>query len=67
MQEEQQKQEQQQKQAQQQPQKYEQRIYPVTEGINSPYSQDVYQRAFNRFLSHIKIHDKQVLLDFSRK
>lgn len=44
-----------------------QRIYPVTEGINSPKSQIVYTRSLNHFLDHIKIHDLQVLLDFSPK
>lgn len=51
------------------PPRYEQkhRIYPPTEGIDSPYTKDVYQHAFDRFLNHIKIHDLQVLLDFSPK
>lgn len=43
------------------------RIYPVTEGIPSPYTQKAYQRSFERFLNFIKIHDLQVLLDFSPK
>jgi hypothetical protein len=42
------------------------RIYEVTEGL-SPQTSVVYRRAFNRFLDHIKIHDLQVLLDFSPK
>jgi integrase len=43
------------------------RIYPVIEGIPSPYTQKAYQRSFERFLNFIKIHDLQVLLDFSPK
>jgi hypothetical protein len=43
------------------------RIYPVTEGIQSTHTADVYKRYFNHFLDYIKIHDLQVLLDFSPK
>ena len=43
------------------------RIYKVTEGIGSKKTAIVYQRSFNRFLNHIKIHDLQVLLDYSSK
>lgn len=43
------------------------KIYPVIEGIQSKKTQISYQRCFNRFLNHIKIHDLQVLLDFSQK
>jgi integrase len=43
------------------------RIYPVTEGIRSAQTADVYKRYFNHFLDYIKIHDLQVLLDFSPK
>src|SRR5919106_2059563 len=43
------------------------RIYPVTEGIGSNQTKIVYERAFNHFLDYIKIHDLQVLLDFSPK
>ena len=32
-------------------------IYEVTEGIHSPETKVVYQRVFNQFLDHIKIHD----------
>jgi integrase len=42
------------------------KIYPVTEGIDHKTGA-AYQRYFNRFLNHIKIHDLQVLLDFSPK
>ena len=42
-------------------------IYEVTEGIHSSQTNAVYQRVFNCFLDHIKIHDLQVLLDFSPK
>lgn len=42
-------------------------IYEVTRGIRSPQTQVVYQRALNRFLDHIQIHDLQGLLDFSPK
>jgi integrase len=44
-----------------------QRIYPITEGIRSIKTAIVYERCFNHFRDHIKIHDKQVLLDFSPK
>jgi hypothetical protein len=43
------------------------RIYPVTEGIQSAQTADVYERYFNHFLDHIKIHDLQALLNFSLK
>jgi integrase len=43
------------------------RIYPVTEGVQSVQTADVYERYFNHFLDHIKIHDLQLLLDFSPK
>ncbi|MGH9978904.1 MAG: hypothetical protein ACRD8Z_24185, partial [Nitrososphaeraceae archaeon] len=43
------------------------RIYPVTEGIQSAQTADVYERYFNHFLDHIKIHDLQALLDLSPK
>jgi integrase len=43
------------------------RIYPVIEGVGSKYTQVIYAGNFNRFLNHIKIHDLQVLLDFSPK
>jgi integrase len=43
------------------------RIYPITEGIQSIKSQQTYERCFKSFLNHIKIHDLQVLLDFSPK
>jgi site-specific recombinase XerC len=43
------------------------RIYEVTAGIQSKYTQVIYARNFKRFLDHIKIHDLQVLLDFSPK
>ena len=43
------------------------KIYPVIEGISSIKTRKSYQRCFNHFLNHIKIHDLQVLLDFSQK
>jgi integrase len=43
------------------------RIYPVTEGVESNQTKIVYQRLFNHFLDYVKIHDLQVLLDFSPK
>jgi integrase len=43
------------------------RIYEVTEGIQSSKTAATYTRYFNHFLNHIKIHDLQVLLDFSPK
>ena len=46
---------------------YKHRIYPITEGIPSPYTQKAYQRSLERFLDFVKIHDLQVLLDFSPK
>jgi integrase len=42
------------------------KIYPITEGVDDKTG-GAYQRYFNRFLNHIKIHDRQVLLDFSPK
>ena len=36
-------------------------IYPVTEGINSPYTRQAYKTSFNRFQRVINIHDLQVL------
>lgn len=44
-----------------------QRIYPVTEGIQSKHTRLTYQQSFDRFLNKISIHDQQVLLDFSPK
>src|ERR687892_490413 len=43
------------------------RIYPATEVIQSAQTADVYKRYFNHFLDYIKIHDLQVLLDYSPK
>jgi hypothetical protein len=43
------------------------KIFPVIEGISSKKTQISYQRCFNHFLDRIKIHDLQVLLDFSQK
>jgi integrase len=43
------------------------RIYPVTEGVDSPKTKVEYSRCLNHFLDFIKIHDYQVLLDFSLK
>lgn len=45
---------------------YKQRIFPVTEGVASQTGV-FYQRALNHFQDFIKIHDEQVLLDFSPK
>jgi integrase len=42
-------------------------IYPVTEGLKSPYTKVAYRRNFNHFLDHIKIHDLQVLLEYNPK
>lgn len=42
-------------------------IYPVTEGVKSDYTKQVYKDSFNRFLRHIKVHDLQVLIDFGPK
>ena len=42
------------------------RIFEVTEGIRSAKTAVVYQRIFKRFLNHIKIHDLEVLLDYSK-
>jgi integrase len=44
-----------------------QRIYPVTEGIQSKHTRLTYQQNFDRFLNKISIRDQQVLLDFSSK
>ena len=44
-----------------------QEIYPVTEGVKSEYTKQIYKDAFNRFLRHIKIYDLQVLKDFGSK
>jgi integrase len=43
------------------------RIYPVTEGLQSIKTQESYEKCFKQFLNYIKICDKQVLLDFSPK
>jgi hypothetical protein len=43
------------------------RIYEVIEGIQSPYTLIAYRRDFKHFLDCIKIHDLQVLLDYSPK
>ena len=43
------------------------RIFPITEGIPSPYTQKAYLRSLKRFLDFVKIYDLQVLLDFSPK
>ena len=42
-------------------------IYPVTEGVQSEYTKQVYEDSFNRFLRHIKVHHLQVLKDFGPK
>lgn len=42
------------------------RIFEVTEGIRSKKTAAVYRRIFQRFLNHIKIHDLQILLDYSK-
>lgn len=42
------------------------RIFAVTEGV-APQTGVFYQRALNHFQDFIKIHDEQVLLDFSPK
>jgi integrase len=44
-----------------------QKIYSVTDGIDSAQTRAVYLRNFNRFLNQVKTHDLQVLLDFSPK
>jgi Phage integrase, N-terminal SAM-like domain len=44
-----------------------QKIFLITEGIRSKKTQITYQRYFNHFLDHIKIHDFEVLLNFSPK
>jgi hypothetical protein len=41
------------------------RIYPITEGVDTPKTKITYTQYFNHFLDFIKIHDLQVLLDFS--
>jgi len=43
------------------------RIYPITEGVDSPKTKITYTKCFNHFLDFIKINDLQVLLDFSPK
>ena len=48
-------------------QNQDQEIYPVTEGVKSEYTKQIYKDAFNRFLRHIKIYDFQVLKDFGPK
>jgi 5-methylcytosine-specific restriction endonuclease McrBC GTP-binding regulatory subunit McrB len=54
----------------QQPQKHKlpqqrqrQEIYPVTEGLASPYTASKYRLDFAHFLDYIRIHDLEVLLD----
>ena len=42
-------------------------IYPVTEGIQSPHTLIAYRRNFKHFMEHVKIHDLQVLLEYSPK
>lgn len=42
-------------------------IYPVTEGLRAPSTKDLYRKGFKHFLDYIKIHDLQVLLDYSPK
>ncbi len=59
--------EEQQQQLKQLQQRQQQRIYDVTAGIQSKYTRNSYEVNFNRFLNKIKIHDRQVLLDFSSK
>ena len=44
-----------------------QEVYPVTEGVKSEYTKQIYKDAFNRFLRHIKIYDLKVLKDFGSK
>ena len=51
---------------QQQERQRQKRIFEVTEGIRSAKTAVVYQRIFKRFLNHIKIHDLEVLLDYSK-
>src|SRR5262245_53180297 len=43
-----------------------QRIFPPSEGV-APQTGVFYQRGLNHFKDYIKIHDDQVLLDFSPK
>ena len=43
------------------------RIYKITEGIQSNQTKIIYQRVFNHFQDYVKIHDLQVLVDFSPK
>ncbi|MGC2308589.1 MAG: hypothetical protein WA461_09300 [Nitrososphaeraceae archaeon] len=43
------------------------RIYKITEGIQSNQTKIVYQRVFNHFQDYVKIHDLQIMLDFSPK
>lgn len=40
-----------------------QEIYPVTEGLASPYTASKYRLYFALFLDYIRIHDLEVLLD----
>jgi hypothetical protein len=42
-------------------------IYLVTEGLRAPSTKDLYRKGFKHFLDYIKIHDLQVLLDYSPK
>ncbi|MFY9966573.1 MAG: hypothetical protein WAU25_08790 [Nitrososphaeraceae archaeon] len=42
------------------------RIFPVTEGTQSKKTEVVYRRIFSNFLNHIKIHDLEVLVDYSK-
>lgn len=42
------------------------RIYDVTAGIQSKHTRTIYQQNFDRFLNKINIHDRQILLDFSK-
>jgi integrase len=44
-----------------------QAIYPITEGLRSPRTIDAYSKCFKRFKDYIRIHDEQVLLDYSPK
>ena len=44
-----------------------QEIYAVSEGLHSPRTIDAYRKSFRHFLDYIKIHDLQVLLDYSPK
>lgn len=42
-------------------------IYLVTEGIQSPHTLIAYHRNFKHFMDYTKIHDLQVLLEYSPK